>query len=72
VVDVSSISGFVTGKEFRRARRSAGYSQAQLSRELAITIRSLTRWETGETPVPKIAELALKYVVKEKRRKGKH
>jgi hypothetical protein len=30
----------------------------------------LTRWETGETKVPKIAELALKYVVEKKRGKG--
>jgi transcriptional regulator with XRE-family HTH domain len=43
---------FVTGKEFRKLRRSAGFSQAQLSSEMDVTIRSLTRWETGETPIP--------------------
>jgi len=59
----------VTGDEFRKLRRSAGYSQSQLSREIDVTIRSLTRWETGETPIPKIAELALKYVVEKKRGK---
>jgi DNA-binding transcriptional regulator YiaG len=47
-----------------------GYSQSQLSREIDVAIRSLTRWETGETPIPKIAELALKYVVEKKGKKG--
>ena len=69
-MDGMSIDGFVTGKEFRKLRRSAGYSQSQLSREIDVTIRSLTRWETGETPIPKIAELALKYVSEKKPRKG--
>jgi transcriptional regulator with XRE-family HTH domain len=59
----------VTGNEFRRLRRTAGYSQSQLAREIDVTIRSLTRWETGETPIPKIAELALKYTI-EKKQKG--
>jgi len=59
----------VTGKEFTKLRRSAGLTQAQLAREIDVTIRSLTRWETGETPIPKIAELALRYVI-EKKQKG--
>jgi len=70
-MDVSSIDRFVTGSKFRKLRRDAGYSQSQLSRELDITIRSLTRWERGETPVPKIAELALKYVIEKRRGKGR-
>ena len=64
-----SIDGFVTGKKFRDLRNSAGYSQSQLSWEIDVTIRSLTRWETGETPIPKIAELALKYVKEKKPKK---
>jgi transcriptional regulator with XRE-family HTH domain len=68
-MDDSSIVLSVTGNEFRRWRRSAGYSQSQLAREIDVTIRSLTRWETGETPIPKIAELALKYII-EKKQKG--
>jgi transcriptional regulator with XRE-family HTH domain len=69
-MDGSSICLFVTGNEFRKLRRSGGYSQAQLSREIDVTIRSLTRWETGETPIPKIAVLALKYVIEKKAEKG--
>jgi transcriptional regulator with XRE-family HTH domain len=70
-MDASSISDPVTGNEFRKLRKSGGYSQSQLAREIDVTIRSLTRWETGETPIPKIAELALKYVVEKQREKGK-
>ena len=54
--------GNVTGNEFKKLRESIGHTQASLSKEIDVTIRSLTRWETGETPIPKIAELALKYV----------
>lgn len=53
---------FVTGDQFRKLRESIGYTQAKLSKEIDVTIRSLTRWETGETAIPKIAELALKYI----------
>ena len=63
---------FVTGSEFRKLRKSGGFSQSQLSREIDVTIRSLTRWETGETPIPKLAEFALRYVVEMKKwKKGK-
>ena len=56
----------MTGGEFRKLRRSAGYSQAKLCRELDVSIRTMTRWERGETPIPKLAVLALKYVIAEK------
>jgi transcriptional regulator with XRE-family HTH domain len=59
----------MTGSEFRKLRLSAKYSQAKLCRELDVAIRTMTRWETGETPIPKIAELASKYVI-EKKQKG--
>ena len=71
VMDDLSIDGLVTGSEFQRLRKAGGYSQSQLSREIDVTIRSLTRWETGETPIPKIAELALRYVVEKRRGKAK-
>ena len=61
----------VTKNEFTKLRRSIDYTQARLSKEMDVTIRSLTRWETGEVAVPKIAELALRYIAdraKKKRR----
>jgi DNA-binding transcriptional regulator YiaG len=61
----------MTGNEFRKLRLAAEYSQAKLCRELDVAIRTMTRWETGETPIPKIAELALKYVIEKKREREK-
>jgi transcriptional regulator with XRE-family HTH domain len=52
----------MTGAQFKKLRESIGYSQARLSKEIDVTIRSITRWETGETPIPKIAEISLKHV----------
>jgi len=42
-----------------------------LSKEMDITTRTITRWETGEIPIPKMAEMALELIVlKAKRDKG--
>jgi transcriptional regulator with XRE-family HTH domain len=54
---------------FAKLRLEAGFTQAELSRELDVTIRSITRWETGETPIPKLAELALRYVIEKRGRR---
>jgi transcriptional regulator with XRE-family HTH domain len=54
------------GSEFAKMRRQAGFTQAQIAREIGVTIRSLTRWETGETPIPKLAVLGLKYVIEKR------
>jgi len=62
----------VTKNEFTKLRRSIDYTQARLSKEMDVSIRSLTRWETGEVAVPKIADLALRYIAdrtKKKRRR---
>jgi len=52
----------MTKGEFKELRESIGYTQVRLSKEMDVTIRSLTRWETGEVAVPKIAELSLLYI----------
>jgi transcriptional regulator with XRE-family HTH domain len=53
-------------------RQSIGYSQAKLAKEMDVTIRSITRWETGEFPIPKLAELALRFLVQQaNNRKGR-
>jgi transcriptional regulator with XRE-family HTH domain len=61
----------MSGKEFRRLRESLGYSQAMLSREIDVSIRGISRWENDEVPIPKIGELALKYVAEKRERKAK-
>ncbi len=61
----------VTGIAFKKLHETIGHTQASLSKEIDVTIRSLTRWETGETPIPKIAEVALKYIVERSQGKKK-
>jgi DNA-binding XRE family transcriptional regulator len=55
----------VSNREFKKMRQSIGYSQAKLAKEMDVTIRSITRWETGEFPIPKLAELALRFLVQQ-------
>jgi len=62
----------VSDREFKRMRKSIGYSQAKLAKEMGVTVRSITRWETGQFPIPKMAELALRFVVQQaSNRKGR-
>ena len=60
----------MTKKQFRDLRRSVGLSQTKLAQKMGVTLRTVTRWETGTFPVPKIAGLALKTVVMEAKKKG--
>jgi len=59
----------MSGKEFRKLRESIGYSQETLSKEIDVSIRGISRWENNEVPIPKIAELALRYIVEKQQRK---
>jgi DNA-binding transcriptional regulator YiaG len=56
---------------FKKLREAAGLTQAQVAEPLGVTIRSLTRWETGVLPTPKMAELALRYIVEKKKRENR-
>ena len=47
-------------KLFRRLRETKGYTQDQLARIFKTTIRTISRWETGERAVPYTALIALK------------
>ena len=61
----------MSGKEFRKLRESIGYSQALLSGEIDVSIRGISRWENEEVPIPKIAELALRYIVEHHTKRGR-
>jgi transcriptional regulator with XRE-family HTH domain len=52
----------MSGDQFRKLRESIEYSQAMLSKEIDVSIRGISRWENDEVSIPKIAELALKYI----------
>jgi DNA-binding transcriptional regulator YiaG len=44
---------------FKKIRREKGYSQSQLAREFDVTVMTISRWERGVVPIPRMAELAL-------------
>jgi transcriptional regulator with XRE-family HTH domain len=50
----------MTKKEFKLLRGLIGVSQGKLAKEMGVTIRTITRWERGEFPIPRVAELALR------------
>jgi transcriptional regulator with XRE-family HTH domain len=49
----------MTAKAFRKMRKDKGYSQGALAREFDVNIMTVWRWEKGDLPVPRLAELAL-------------
>jgi len=61
----------MSGDEFRRIRNALKLKQGELSALLDVSERGIRRWEKGETEIPRIAELAMRYVANQKRGKGK-
>jgi DNA-binding transcriptional regulator YiaG len=59
----------MSGDEFRKLRRAMGLSQDQLSKMIDVSARGVRRWENGEVAIPKVAELALRYLAAKKRKK---
>ena len=52
----------VTKDEFKKLRESAGHTHASLASAMGVHLRTVWRWELGETVIPKVVELALRYV----------
>jgi len=52
----------VTKDEFKKLRQAAGHTQASLAEAMGVHLRTVWRWELGETIIPKVVELALRYV----------
>jgi transcriptional regulator with XRE-family HTH domain len=59
----------MTRTEFKKLRKSGGYSQLRLAKEMGLFIRTISRYETGELKIPKVTELALRYIVQQSKRK---
>ena len=53
-------------------RKSVGYSQTRLANEMGVTLRTVSRWERGNFPIPRLAELALRTIIREAKEKGRH
>jgi len=52
----------MTKQEFKRLRKSIGYSQVKLALEMGLYIRTISRYETGYIAIPTVSELALRYI----------
>jgi transcriptional regulator with XRE-family HTH domain len=61
----------MSGNEFRKLRMSINYTQERLSKEIDVSVRGISRWEHGDITIPKIAELALRYIIAEKHQRKK-
>jgi len=59
------VQDIMTKKEFKLLRGLIGLSQWKLAKEMGVTIRTITRWERGEFPIPRVAELALRNLFRE-------
>lgn len=49
----------MTENGFKRQRKTKGYSQSELARELGVNVITVSRWERGAVKIPRMAELAL-------------
>jgi DNA-binding transcriptional regulator YiaG len=56
---------FVTKEEFKKLRESAGHTQLSLATAMGVHLRTVWRWELGETIIPKVVELAVRYVAED-------
>jgi transcriptional regulator with XRE-family HTH domain len=54
------------GNEFKRLRKFLEISQSQLARELDLYVRTISKYENDDLAIPKVTELALRYLVDEK------
>jgi len=53
---------------FRRKRKGLGLTQEQLAKRLGINRMTIIRYESGESPVPKSIEMAMKLIEAEERK----
>jgi DNA-binding XRE family transcriptional regulator len=60
--------GVVTKDEFKMLREATGHTQASLANAMGVHLRTVWRWELGETIIPKVVELALRYVAERSER----
>ena len=57
------------GREFKKLRESIGLSQSQLGKELDLYVRTISKYENDDLAIPKVTELALRYVVQQVKQK---
>ncbi len=52
----------MTGKEFKIKRVTFDMTQAQIAKELDLNPNTVSRYETGDLPVPKLVELSMEAI----------
>jgi transcriptional regulator with XRE-family HTH domain len=52
----------MTRAQFKAARERLGLTQAELADILGKAMSTISRYETGDIPIPKLAELAMAYL----------
>ena len=57
----------MTEETFRRKRERLGLTQEELGKRLGKNRITIIRYESGETPIPKAVEMALKLIEAEER-----
>jgi DNA-binding XRE family transcriptional regulator len=60
----------VTKDEFKELRAKAGHTQAALAKEMGVHPRTVTRWEIGEIIIPRVVELAIRYIAEHANKGG--
>jgi len=54
----------MTGKEFKIKRVTFDMTQADIAKELGLNSNTVSRYETGGLPVPKVVELSMEALEK--------
>ncbi len=62
-------SSLVTKDDFKTLRKRAGHTQASIAKEMGVHIRTVTRWEIGEVVIPRVVELAIRYIADKAKKK---
>ena len=61
----------MTKDEFKKLRKSARHTQASMAKEMGVHSRTVTRWEIGEVVIPRVVELAIRYIAERPKKKGR-
>lgn len=52
----------MTPKQLQATRKRLNLTQMELSKQLEVNVRQVERWESGESPIKKVVELAIKFL----------
>jgi len=51
--------------EFKRCREKLGYvTQGEMAKALGVDVSTVSKWESGENPISKVVEIAVRALVK--------